>query len=236
MVAAGQLSQALDRPQGLSSVVNPSAAAGGADPATAADARARAPLPTLTIGRVVSLEDYLNFALDFNGVAKASASWARFDGRRGVFLTIAGVNGATVLPTDSLVTALVQALQTAGDPNVPLRVASYQPVLVQLVASINVDQDNYLADQVLAQVWQNLSATFSFAQRRLGQNLATSEIVQVIQDTAGVIALRVQGLFPSGQPSATVPPQLCASAASPPLGAQMLLLDPSSQGNLGVWS
>jgi len=32
MVAAGQLSQPLDRPQGLSSVTNPSPATGGQDP------------------------------------------------------------------------------------------------------------------------------------------------------------------------------------------------------------
>ena len=48
MVSAGQLTQPLDRPQGLSSVTNPSAATGGADPATADQARASAPLPTLT--------------------------------------------------------------------------------------------------------------------------------------------------------------------------------------------
>ena len=64
MVAAGQLTQALDRPQGLQSVTNPAAATGGADPATPADARLSAPLPTLTIGRAVSLEDYQNYALN----------------------------------------------------------------------------------------------------------------------------------------------------------------------------
>ena len=36
MVAAGQLTQPLDRPQGLQSVTNPSAANGGADPASPA--------------------------------------------------------------------------------------------------------------------------------------------------------------------------------------------------------
>ena len=44
MVSAGQLSQPLDRPQGVKSVTNPSPASGAADPATAAEARASAPL------------------------------------------------------------------------------------------------------------------------------------------------------------------------------------------------
>src|SRR5262249_50257864 len=55
MVSAGQLSQPLDRPQGLKSVINPDAASGAADPASPVSVRASAPLPTLTIGRVVSL-------------------------------------------------------------------------------------------------------------------------------------------------------------------------------------
>ena len=38
-LAAGQLTQALDRPQGLQSVTNPGTATGGADPATPAEAR-----------------------------------------------------------------------------------------------------------------------------------------------------------------------------------------------------
>ncbi len=37
--------------------------------------RAIAPLPTLTISRVVALEDYQNYALGFAGIAKALATW-----------------------------------------------------------------------------------------------------------------------------------------------------------------
>ena len=59
-------------------------------PATAGQIRASAPLPTLTIGRVVSLEDYQNYALAFAGIAKALASWTWFGSVRGVFLTVAG--------------------------------------------------------------------------------------------------------------------------------------------------
>ena len=42
-VHSGQLTQALDRPQGLKSVTNPGPGTGGADPDTAADARTSAP-------------------------------------------------------------------------------------------------------------------------------------------------------------------------------------------------
>ena len=80
-------------------MTNPAAASGGADPATADQARASAPLPTLTIGRVVSLEDYQNFALGFAGIAKALATWTWFGDIRGVFLTVAGERTARRSPT-----------------------------------------------------------------------------------------------------------------------------------------
>jgi hypothetical protein len=236
MVNAGQLTQPLDRPQGVTSVNNPGAASGGADPATADDARARAPLPTLTIGRVVSLEDYQNFALAFAGIAKAVATWTWFSGTRGVFLTVAGQNGAILSADDPIVANLLSALRALGNPYVPLQVVSYSPINFQLAANIKVDQTQYDFKQVMVLVWQNLAAHFAFDQRLLGQNATASEVVRVIQQTPGILATRLTGLFVSGSPSTAVPTLLCASGPMPPLGAQLLRLDPASQGNLGGWS
>jgi hypothetical protein len=236
MVNAGQLSQPLDRPQGLKSVVNPSAASGAADPASADDARASAPLPTLTIGRVVSLEDYQNFALAFAGIAKAVATWTWSGDLRGVFLTVAGENGATLQTSDPIITHLIQAIQSAGNPHIPLRVASYLPVLFQFTANVNVDATNYDPQRVLAQVWQNVAVAFAFGQRQFAQPVVASEIVEIIQQTPGVVAVQLTALNPSGQPgSGSVPAMLCASGPLPPQGAQMLLLDPQTQGNIGIW-
>jgi hypothetical protein len=237
MVSAGQLTQPLDRPQGLSSVTNPSAASGAADPATAAQARASAPLPTLTVGRVVSQEDYQNYALAFAGISKALATWTWFGNVRGVFLTVAGENGTTLSSDDPVVTSLIGAIKLCGDPHVPLLVASYVPLMFTFTAGVAVDQANYAPTQVLAQVWQNLAAAFAFDQRQLGQNVAASDIIEIIQQTPGVIAVQLQTLGRSGDAAdGPVPPLLCASGPAPPQGAQMLLLDPATQGSIGLWS
>jgi len=236
MVSAGQLSQPLDRPQGLKSAINPSAASGASDPASAAAIKASAPLPTLTLGRVVSLEDYQNFALAFAGVSKALATWTWFGGVRGVFFTIAGANGATLQADNPVVGNLIQAIRAGGDPNVPLQVASFVPLLFQFSAQVRVDQANYDATQVLAQVWQNLSAAFAFERRGLAQNVVASDIVEIIQQTPGVVTLQLQALHLSGEPPGAVPAVLCAAGPAPPKGAQMLLLDPATQGAIGVWA
>jgi hypothetical protein len=238
MVSAGQLSQALDRPQGLSSVINPSAAGGGADPATAAEIRASAPLPTLTISRVVSLEDYQDYALGFAGIAKALATWTWTGDLRGVFLTVAGANGATLGPADPIVTSLVTSLRRYGDPHVPLTVASYVPARFTFTAAVAVDTASYAAPAVLGQVWQSVCAAFAFGRRPLGQGVAASEITEIIQGVPGVTALRLTGFGRSGTDgSAGAPagPVLCASGPQPPAGAELLVLDPAAQGQIGGW-
>ena len=238
MVAPGQLTQPLDRPQGLQSITNPSAATGGADPASPADARLSAPLPTLTLDRVVSLEDYQNFALNFGGIALALATWTWFGTTRGIFLTVAGEGGSTLNSDDNVVQNLVLSLQTYGLPYMPVQVVSYEPVLFEIGMQVKVDSPTYDPTLVVAQVWQSLSAAFAFGQMQPGQGVAASYAVQLAQQVPGVIAVNLTALNRSGDPAA-VQNILCASGPqptlSPPAGAEVLLLDPASQGNVGVW-
>ena len=243
-VQSGQLSQALDRPQGLKGVTNPDPGTGGADPDTAADVRVSAPLHVSTLDRVVSLEDYQNYALTFAGISQALATWTWSGRTRAVFLTVAGANGAAFQSDDLTITNLKTSLWNAGNPYVPLQVVSYIPVLFEVGANVRVDQSNYDPTQVLAQVWQSLSTSFSFDKRQMGQGVAQSEIIALIQQTPGVIAVELTAFNRRGQPpaaGAALPPVLLA--ASPvagqqgtPTGAEMLLIDPASRGNFEVWS
>jgi hypothetical protein len=239
-VASGQLSQALDRPQGLKGVTNPDPGTGGADPDTAADARTSAPLNVLTLGRVVSLEDYQNYALAFAGISQALATWTWTGRTRGVFLTVAGANGDVFQADDNTLSQLKTSLWNVGNPYVPIQIASYVPVLFEVGANVLIDQTDYDPTQVLAQVWQSLLTSFSFAQRQLGQGVAQSEIIAVIQQTPGVIAVQLTVFNPQGQPTPSgtpLQPVLLASAPAAgqqgtPTGAQMLLIDPACQGSI----
>jgi hypothetical protein len=242
-VNAGQLSQALDRPQGLKTVTNPDPATGGADPDTASDARASAPLNVLTLGRVVSLEDYQNYALAYAGIAKALATWTWVNRRRSVFLTLAGDNGEAYESTDQTIGNLLTSFQDAGNPYVPVYIPSpsYSAIQFDVGANIQVESD-YDPTQVQAQVWQALSTAFSFDQRQIGQGVAQSEVVAVIQQVPGVIAVELTTFNVHGTPPVSpLPPVLLASSPDAgtqgePTGAQLLTLDPASQGNLAVTS
>jgi Baseplate J-like protein len=243
-VDAGQLSQALDRPQGLKAVTNPDPATGGADPDSANSARTSAPLHTLTLGRVVSLEDYQNYTLAFAGIAKALATWTWNGRARGVLLTVAGANGITFQQDDQTITDLIKALHNSGNPYIPVTVMSYIPRFFEVGANVLVDTDNYDPKLVLAQAWQSLLTNLSFAQRQPGQGVAQSEVIALIQSTPGIIAVELTAFSRQGQPppqGAPLPAILRAAAPAAgqqgtPQAAEMLLLDPASQGAIKLWS
>ena len=101
---------------------------------------------------------------------------------------------------------------------------------------------NYDATQVLAQVWQSLATSFSFDQRQMGQGVAQSEIIALIQQVAGGHRGGIDRLQSAGERRLRpLPPVLLAAAPARasrarPQAAEMLLLDPASQGNFEVWS
>ena len=242
MVRAGQLSQPLDRPQGLKSVSNPDPAAGGADPDNVDDVRVNAPLHVLTLDRVVSLEDYQNFARAFAGIAKALATWTWFGKVRGIFLTVAGSGGSQFDATDPAIVHLTQALQSAGSPFVPVQVLSFEPIPFEVAAKVRIDTADYDPDEVLGRVWLAMTAAFAFEARDLGQSVAESEVIAAIQQTAGVVAVELTAFSRGGQ-GATSPPATVLRAGAPAIGsnaspqpAEMLLLDPASRANIVVWS
>jgi hypothetical protein len=235
MVQTGQLTQPLDRPQGLQSATNPSPATGASDPDTAETARTSAPLHVLTLGRVVSLEDYQNYCLVFGGIAKALATWTWFNDLRGVFLTVAGPEGAAI--EDPTTGDLITALQNIGNPYVPVFVQTYTPRLFDVGANVQIDTNDYDPKLVLPQIWTALTAAFSFDERDFGQGVAQSEVIAVIQQVPGVIAVEITTFYRSdvGPSSGPLPPVLLAASPTPGQegtmqAAELLTLDPACQG------
>jgi hypothetical protein len=215
LVKADQLTQLMKRPFGVKGVTNPLAATGAADPEQLEEARRNAPLTVLTLGRIVSLQDYEDFARTFSGIGKALATWTWFGEKRGVFVTIAGPNGAEVREDSQLYQNLLKAMKNSGNPLVPLQVKSYQAGLFRLAASLKIDAA-YLPEKVLAQAEQKLRDTFSFAARAFGQPVYLNEAIAVLQNVAGVVAVNVTALYRSNE----TPERLEHIVAAAPLPAR----------------
>jgi predicted phage baseplate assembly protein len=192
MVEADQLSLLLTRPLGVRSVTNPRAATDAADPEPHDEVRRNAPLTVLTLDRIVSLRDHEDFASAYAGISKALATRVWDGDARGVFVTVAGPGASK--PSKELLADLLAAMREAGDPHHPLFVEPFQQVLFNVKASVEVNAA-FLPERVLAAVEESLRARFSFEARSFGEPIALSDVVTVIQEVSGVVAVDVNAFY-----------------------------------------
>lgn len=222
-VRAGQITTLLGRPLGVKSAMNPAPATGGQGAESRDDARRNAPLTTLTLGRAVSLQDYTDFARSFAGIAKALAVWARFGGRRGIFLSLAGPDGAEVPADSSAFVNLQQSLRSYGDPLLPLWLHSYGAAHFRMKARIKVAA-SMEADPVLARVAAALRHHYAFPQRDFAQSASVDEAMAVAHRVAGVEAVDIDRFYrfdPGATPALlprlfALPPKVLANGSLRP--------------------
>ena len=197
-VAAGAITTLVDRPGGVSGVINPQAATGGQDPQSVNDIQANAPLSVLTLGRAVSITDYQNFAATYAGIAKANAIWIPSGPGYGVFLTVAAAGGSALPPGNPTLTQLIASLQAYGNPLIPIHAFSFLETLFSVTANLtyqpgaNQSAINAVNDAVISA----LQNEFSFANRTFGQGVSADEVAAIIQAVPGVVAVNVTGVSP----------------------------------------
>jgi predicted phage baseplate assembly protein len=232
-VRADTLTQLAARPLGLKSVANLVAAAGGTDPEPASAARSTMPLMTRTLGRAVSLLDYEDFARAYAGVAKAQAAVLLLVSGPTVTVTVAGPDNALLSAANPVWRNLLDALTTSGDPYVPVRLLTHQASTFRLGLKVKCDPA-YEAKRVLADVEVALRAHYAFEARELGQPVQQSEVIAVVHQVPGVVAVDLDSLYggtaPPAQTVASRRVRLLASrmrvAGGVPLPAEILTLDP----------
>ncbi len=184
-VKAGQITLLATRPLGVKEVTNPLRASGGADKENRDQARQNAPLAVMALDRLVSTQDYADFARTFAGIGKASAVRLS-DGRRQlVHVTIAGADDIPIEKTSDLYRNLVKALRDFGDPYQPIQVAVRELLALVISAKVRVMPD-FLWEKVEPKVRAALLDRFSFDRRHLGQDAFLSEALSAIQAVEGV--------------------------------------------------
>jgi Baseplate J-like protein len=203
-VDADALTLLQTRPLGVRSVTNPLPATGAAAPEHLAEARTNAPLKVQTLDRVVSLEDYENFAAAFAGIGKAQAAAIWNKNNRIVFLTLAAADGNALDPSSMVRQNLQLAIQDFHDPVQRVQLGSYTKLTFAVKATVLIDP-RYIADEVLANANAALLETFSFARRSFGQPVTGAEVVMVMQGVNGVVAVELESLV-SDLPIPTAPP------------------------------
>ncbi|HWB75185.1 MAG TPA: putative baseplate assembly protein [Nannocystaceae bacterium] len=225
-VAAGSLSVLPMRPSGLRAAINPSAAEGGADPEPAEQIRENANLRGLTLDRLVSVQDYEDFARAFAGIGKASAA-ELWDGKRAfVHLTIASASGAPLGASSETRRRLAEAIAAYADPSHVASLGTF--VRVPFRVDVAIVRDPAFDKVALkAAIRAALVAAFSFGARAFAQPVTAAEVLATLHRVPGVTAIDLDALYigdtPSSNARLTAAPATWSGATVKP--TELLVID-----------
>lgn len=212
-VRAGQVTQLLSRPAGLGAVVNPLPGSGGSSGDGPDDVRAAVPVGLGGLGRIVTISDYADIASSWAGVGKASATVAAIDRASGVVVSVAGTAPVPLDPNGSLCTGLSAAIAELADPSVPLR--AVPATLFAIVLQASVVHDPLVSwDATVDATRVALLASFGYAKRGLGQDVALSDLIAAAHAVPAVRSFTVTAI-------ALVPATATASELSTKLPAML---------------
>jgi len=222
---AGQLSQLLTRPLGLKAGSNPLPATGGVDPDSANDARRNMPLGVRTLGRVVSVQDYEDYARAYTGITKAQATVLTTRAGTTVFITVAGEPGNPI--PETTLSKLLKSLMENGDPLVRCELGAYWEATFRVGLRIKCDP-TYEFKKVADSVETTLRAAFSFERANFGHIVARSEIIGVAHSVAGVRGIDLDRFYRGSNPTLEkwlTPEPAFVDGLGNAVAAELLLLD-----------
>ena len=214
LMKAKQISQLMTRPLGLKEVINPVAATGADDPEKRDRARQNAPLTVLTLDRIVSLQDFEDFARAFAGIGKAQATVLWNGEQRMVYITVSAAGGRPVEKGSEPHKKLIEGINAARHADDQVMIGSYDQLKFNVKARVHVDS-SLIVEDVMANVVKAIRKAFGFDNRNFGRAVTKSEVMAVIQRVTGVIALDLEHLYfssPNAEPSEP-PPFLPAHTA-----------------------
>ena len=183
-----QISLLTTRPLGVTGVINPLRASGGADPDGPERIRRNAPRAARALSplsRLVSVEDYAEFAMRFAGIGHAASKRLSDGSQQIVHVTVAGVDDIPLDPEGDVIANLQAAYALYGDPAYPVEIGLRELKVLVLQAKVGIKVDASW-DVVEPDLRARLLDYFGFERRLLGQAAYLSEAIAVIQRTRGV--------------------------------------------------
>jgi hypothetical protein len=195
------------RPIGIRAVTNPSRSSGSAEPETLDAVKRSAPRSVKTLGRIVSLTDYEDFAANYAGVGKARADSLWAGGRQLVLVGIGPDSDTLLDPGAPLLVNLRAAADKVRDDSRWLIVAPCQRRFFQLSIRVMGHAD-YRAADVEAAVRAALIAGFSYEARRIAQPVSAVEVIALAQAVPGVVGVDLDTLAPIDGTDPAAPPTL----------------------------
>ena len=139
----------------------------------------------MALDRLVSVQDYADFARVFAGIGKADARLITDGSRKLLHLTIAGAGDIPIDGTSELFQNLEGALAKYGDPYQPIIVAVRERIAIMISAKVKLMPDRSW-DATEPKIREALGQAFGFDQRELGQRVYKTEVISAIKSVPGV--------------------------------------------------
>ncbi|MGP3981992.1 putative baseplate assembly protein [Streptomyces sp. KR80] len=204
-VQAHRITQAITRPLGVTAVTNPLPATGGADSDGPGLTRRNIPLAVSALDRLVSVQDYEDFARSRAGIGRAAAR-ELFNGRRQLLhVTVVGADDIPIAEDAEVLRALRSSLAEYGDARLPVRVDVRELVLLMLAARVKVAPDHSW-ELVEPRLRRALLHHLGYPGRELGQSAHLSEVLAVAHTVPGVDYVDVDAF--TGVPASITPQEL----------------------------
>ena len=157
-------------------------------------ARTNAPRTVLTMDRIVSLQDYEDFARAYAGIGKARAVVLWNGETELVHITIADSYGGTIDSSTKTYQNLTKAIDKYRDHLELVQIDTFEKRLFQVKAKLLIDE-KYTPEDVLEDAESALKEDFSFEKRNFGQPVTSAEVISVLQQVDGVIAVDLDKLY-----------------------------------------
>jgi hypothetical protein len=146
-----------------------------------------------TLGRIVSLIDYRDFAANFAGVGKAQAAQLWSGDKQVVLVSIAGTSDTILEANAPAIANLQAAADAARDRAHRLVILPAARRFFQLAARLFHHPD-YRAEDVELAARAQLLDVFGFARRNIGQVVSAAEVIAALQSVPGVVGVDLDQL------------------------------------------
>jgi predicted phage baseplate assembly protein len=188
MPPAGAISQLAKPVKGLSRVVNPVGAGGGADADQPKDVRTNAPNSALILGRAVSVPDFQALAREFGGVINAHVEWAWDESSQSAVVMVRFISSGGDIARELRAFLIGQA-----DPDTPLVAVEAEAQPSQLVIDLGIDA-RFNTDAVVSHVRQALTnpdtGPLALENIPIGRPLFRSRIFDLVLSVEGARSVR----------------------------------------------
>ena len=147
--------------------------------------------------RLITYADYEVLAEGVPDISKSKLELVTNEGRKTIFLTVAGKNAAALSPDDKAIASTLAAISDISiEPKIPIKIlpATLRPFLVEATLILEAGLAPDIADQILSEAYKKLENSHGFAAAEIGQSVHLIAVERLLKTIPLVVNIKVTSL------------------------------------------